>query len=181
MRLKLGKYRFQGQVQEQPQTPNRLPVASGCLPPGQIAPDFTLSGSADQPLSLSELRGQPIILVFFQGDDHSVCRDQLAFYDVIYPLFEGFNARLFGISVDHAQAQRTFAEACHFKFSLLADFEPQGAVAQRYGVYDDESGCCQRALFVVDEAGLIRWSYVAPPSVNPGADGILNTLELLYS
>jgi alkyl hydroperoxide reductase subunit AhpC len=62
-------------------------------------------------------------------------------------------------------------------FPLLADFEPKGAVAQKYGVYREQDGICERALFVIDSKGLIAWSYVSPLGVNPGADGILATLE----
>ena len=62
-------------------------------------------------------------------------------------------------------------------FPLLADFEPKGAVAQKYGVYREQDGICERALFVIDSKGLIVWSYVSPLGVNPGADDILATLE----
>ena len=64
-------------------------------------------------------------------------------------------------------------------FPLLSDFEPKGAVARLYGVYDADLGECKRALFVIDRDGIIRWSYVSPTGVNPGADGILRALESL--
>jgi len=63
------------------------------------------------------------------------------------------------------------------RFPLLADFEPKGAVARQYGVYRSQDGFCERALFVIDAEGTIRWSYVSPVGVNPGADGILAALE----
>ena len=62
---------------------------------------------------------------------------------------------------------------------MLADFEPKGAVAQSYGAYRKREGVCDRALFVLDESGIVRWSYVSPANVNPGADGILSALERL--
>ena len=62
---------------------------------------------------------------------------------------------------------------------LLSDFEPKGAVARAYGVYDAQNGVSLRALFVVDAQGIIHWSYVSPAGVNPGADGILKALESL--
>lgn len=62
---------------------------------------------------------------------------------------------------------------------LLSDFEPKGAVARLYGVYDEKSGESQRALFVIDADGIIRWSYVSPVGINPGADGLLKALEKL--
>jgi peroxiredoxin (alkyl hydroperoxide reductase subunit C) len=63
------------------------------------------------------------------------------------------------------------------RFPLLADFEPKGAVAYTYGVYDENEGTCKRALFVIDPCGIIHWSYVSPIGVNPGANGILSALE----
>ena len=62
---------------------------------------------------------------------------------------------------------------------LLADFEPKGAVAKMYGVYNEESGEAERALFVIDSNGLVRWSFVSPVGVNPSADGILKALEAI--
>jgi alkyl hydroperoxide reductase subunit AhpC len=63
---------------------------------------------------------------------------------------------------------------CH---ELLADFEPKGKVSQSYGAYDTESGHSKRALFVIDPAGKIHWSYLSPEEINPGADGIIAALE----
>jgi alkyl hydroperoxide reductase subunit AhpC len=62
---------------------------------------------------------------------------------------------------------------------LLADFEPKGAVAKKYGAYREKDGFCERALFVIDEEGVIFWSYLSPIAVNPGAEGILEALENL--
>jgi alkyl hydroperoxide reductase subunit AhpC len=64
-------------------------------------------------------------------------------------------------------------------FPLLADFEPKGAVAKMYGVYRRSDGTSERALFVLDAQGMIRWSSVSPVGINPGADGILTALETL--
>jgi len=60
---------------------------------------------------------------------------------------------------------------------LLSDFEPKGATAKAYGVYRETDGFSERALFVIDREGIIRWRYVSPVGVNPGADGILRALE----
>jgi peroxiredoxin (alkyl hydroperoxide reductase subunit C) len=65
------------------------------------------------------------------------------------------------------------------KFPLLSDFHPKGAVARQYGVYRDGDGTAERALFVIDGNGIIRWSYVSPVGVNPGANGVLAALESL--
>lgn len=67
------------------------------------------------------------------------------------------------------------------RFPLLADFEPKGGVAERYGAHRNGDGGCERALFVVDQNGVAFWSYRSPIAVNPGADGILDALERLPS
>ena len=82
-----------------------------------------------------------------------------------------------GISVDGIWCHLAFANDRHLHFPLLADFEPKGDVARRYGVYRAHEGTSERALFVIDADGIIRWSYVSPIGVNPGADGILRALE----
>jgi alkyl hydroperoxide reductase subunit AhpC len=62
---------------------------------------------------------------------------------------------------------------------LLADFEPKGKVSKEYGAYNEKEGTSLRALFVLDEDGIIQWSYLSPEGINPGADGILQALEEL--
>lgn len=150
---------------------------SQILAPGTKAPDFTLPVTADQKLSLSELRGQPVILAFYPADWSPVCGDQMSFYNEILPEFQKHRAELMGISVDGVWCHAAFAEARHLHFPLLADFEPKGTVARKYGVYRENDGICERALFVINEEGIITWSYCSPIAVNPGADGILQALE----
>jgi peroxiredoxin len=149
------------------------------LTPGTGAPDFTLRSTPDQTVSLSDFRGRPVILAFYPADWSPVCGDQLALYNEVLGEFQRFGAELIGISVDGAWSHAAFAEQRHFHFPLLADFEPKGRVARMYGVYSEKTGLSNRALFVIDGAGTIRWSYLSPMGVNPGADGILEALESL--
>ncbi|PYP12105.1 MAG: peroxiredoxin [Gemmatimonadetes bacterium] len=132
-------------------------------------------------LSLEELRGRPVVLVFYPADWSPVCGDQLALYNEVLPEFEKYGAQLVGISVDGSWCHAAYADSRKLRFPLLADFEPKGAVARAYGVYDARAGTTERALFVLDGDGNIRWSYVSDPRVNPGADGILKALEELQS
>src|SRR5688572_29347454 len=155
------------------------PQASGMLRAGTPAPDFALNATPDQVLRLSELRGRPVILVFYPADWSPVCGDQVALYNEMLSEFREYNAELVGISVDGVWCHAAFAADRKLHFPLLADFEPKGAVSRGYGVYRDEDGTSERALFVLDADGIIRWSYRSPVSVNPGADGILNALESL--
>src|SRR6266480_5396511 len=147
------------------------------LEPGTLAPNFTLHVTADQKLSLSELLGRPVILAFYPADWSPVCGDQMALYNQVLPEFQKHRAELLGISVDGVWCHAAFAENRRLHFPLLADFEPKGEVAKKYRAYRDEDGCCERALFVIDDKGKIAWSYCSPVSINPGADGILQALE----
>ena len=149
------------------------------LPPGKGAPDFELSVTPDQKVMLSEFRGQPVILAFYPEDWSPVCSDQLALYQAVLPEFRKFNAELIGISVDSVWSHLAFAKDRNLHFPLLSDFEPKGEVARTYQVYRAKEGTTERALFVIDADGIIRWSYVSPVGVNPGADGILRALESL--
>jgi peroxiredoxin len=149
------------------------------LAQGTSAPDFKLQATPDQTVSLRDLRGKPVILAFYPADWSPVCGDQMALYNEVLPEFRKFGAEILGISVDGAWCHLAFAKDRRLHFPLLADFEPKGAVARQYGVYSDGTGTCERALFVLDGGGTIRWSYVSPVAVNPGADGILDALENL--
>lgn len=149
------------------------------LSEGTEAPAFTLPSTPDQSVSLSDFRGQTVILAFYPSDWSPVCGDQMALYNEILPEFRKHNAVLLGISVDGAWCHSAFTENRHLHFPLLADFEPKGVVARAYNVYREEEGTSERALFIIDELGIIRWSYVSPIGVNPGADGILSALDAL--
>jgi peroxiredoxin len=149
------------------------------LGPGAKAPDFTLAVTPDQNLSLGDLQGQPVVLAFYPADWSPVCGDQMALYNEILPEFHKHGAALLGLSVDGAWCHQAFAKDRRLHFPLLADFEPKGAVARKYGAYRRQEGVSERALFVIDRRGLIFWSYLSPVAVNPGADGILDALEKL--
>ena len=143
------------------------------------APDFDLDAMPDKKLALHELKGKNVILAFYPADWSPVCSDQMALYNEMRRYFNKHNAELIGISVDGKWCHAAFREARNLHFTLLADFEPKGAVARKYGVYNEKAGRCERALFVLDDEGIIRWSYLSPVGINPGADGILEALEML--
>jgi len=144
-----------------------------------IAPDFELYATPDQKLRLSELRDRKVILAFYPADWSPVCGDQMSLYNEMGKYFARHNAQLIGISVDSKWSHMAFAEHNRFNFPLLSDFEPKGEVARMYGAYDGKTGECRRVLYIIDEKGIIRWNYISPVGINPGADGILNALEEL--
>ena len=151
----------------------------GVLPPGSDAPNFNLHSAPDRTVTLNELRGKPVVLAFYPADWSPVCGDQMALYNELGSEFAEQNAELIGISVDSAWCHKAFADARKIHFTLLSDFEPKGAVSRSYGAYRQSDGFSERALFVIDAAGVIQWSYLSPVGVNPGADGILAALERL--
>ena len=155
-------------------------VQDGPLEPGQVAPDFRLRTTPDQRVQLADFRGRPVVLVFYPADFSPVCGDQLALYGELQSEFARWNAIVLGISVDGIWCHLAYAKERGIHFPLLSDFEPKGAVARRYGVYRHREGVAERALFVIDEEGVIRWSYVSPIGVNPGAEGILAALEEMH-
>ena len=103
----------------------------------------------------------------------------MTLYQELIPEFRKFNAALVGISVDGIWCHLAFARDRNLRFPLLADFEPKGEVARAYQVYRAKEGTSERALYVIDAEGIVRWSYVSPVGLNPGADGILRALESL--
>jgi peroxiredoxin len=171
------------------------------LGPGVPAPDFKLRSTQslrpdrgtgapdskpqtlppDQFISLSELRGRPVILAFYPADWSPVCGDEVVLFNELLPEFQRFNAAVLGVSVDSFWSHHAFAKDRKLRFPLLSDFEPKGAVARDYGAYRQQDGFSERALFVIDAGGTIRWSYLSPLDVNPGADGVLEALEALDS
>lgn len=154
-------------------------TADTMLQAGTPAPDFTLKATPDQELSLHELRGKPVVLVFYPADFSAVCGDELAVFNQAMPLLRQEGAVVLGISVDSVWSHQAFVKQRELKFDLLADFHPKGAVGKRYGVYDEDSGVEERALFVIDAEGTIAWSYLSPMAINPGVDGVLDALDAL--
>ena len=154
-------------------------MTNSALAAGVAAPEFQLNSTPDQKVKLSDFRGNPVILAFYPADWSPVCGDQMSLYNEILGEFRQHSAQLLGLSVDGVWCHRAFAESRKLHFPLLADFEPKGEVARAFGVYRPDEGTSERALFVLDGAGVVRWSYVSPIGVNPGADGILEALEKL--
>ena len=146
---------------------------------GEHAPDFSLPSTPDQRVSLHELRGRPVVLIFYPADWSPVCSDELALFSELIPEFKDLGVQLLGISCDGIWSHLAFARERKLRIPLLSDFEPKGAVSRVFGVYDEKSGESQRALYLIDADGIVRWSYVSPVGINPGADGVIRALESL--
>lgn len=172
-----ARWRGRRNEEEASQPIRRSETSAQDLPDvGDAAPEFALPGTEGE-VDLKSFRGRPVVLAFYPADWSPTCGDQMVLYNEVLPLFEEYDAQLLGISVDGVWSHRAFAEDRNLRFPLLSDFEPKGDVARAYGVYDAERGTSERALFVLDSEGVIRWRYISPRSVNPGADGILRALD----
>ncbi len=151
------------------------------LPAGATAPALQLNPTPDQSVCLHDFRGKNVVLVFYPADWSPVCTDQLGLYQQLLPEFEKLDAEIMAISVDGIWSHIAYAQNRNIHFPLLSDFNPRGAVASAYGVFDEALGTSGRALFVIDKEGKIAWSYLSPSGINPGADGILEALEALQA
>jgi peroxiredoxin len=147
------------------------------IQPGEQAPDFTLPDQDGRKVSLADLRGQTVVLVFYPADFSPVCTDQLSVYQEVLGELEERGTKLIGISVDGAFCHRAFRDQVNIDIPLLADFHPKGEVARAYGVWSEEHGVAGRALVMVGPEGTVTWSYMSPPLEVPGANLIFDALD----
>lgn len=132
------------------------------LPVGSKAPDFSLPDSNGKMVRLSDFRGRNVVLVFYPLDWSPACSDQLSLYQSELSEFERLNAQLLCVSVDSLYSHGAWAAVRGLSFPLLADFHPKGQVARLYGVMRDSDGFSERALYVIDADGYIRFSHISP-------------------
>jgi peroxiredoxin len=128
---------------------------------GEEAPDFELRDEANQQVRLSELRGTPVVLVFYPLDFSPICTNELCAIRDDYSAFEDKGAKVFGISRDSTWTHRAFKEQQGFSHSLLADMK--GDVARLYGCWNEAAGIAERLTVVVDAGGVIRYVRHNPP------------------
>jgi len=142
--------------------PMEGPAQNAGLAVGTEAPDFALPDAEGKTVRLSDYRGKPVVLVFYPLDWSPGCSQQLDLYQHDLAEFTQRGAVLLGISVDSVYSHGAWAAVCGITFPLLAEFHPKGAVAQSYRVYRHTDGFSERALYVVDADGVIRYSHISP-------------------
>ncbi|QNN54768.1 peroxiredoxin [Nocardioides mesophilus] len=125
---------------------------------GHPAPDFELRDQHGQPVRLSSYRGKAVVLMFYPYAFSRVCTGELHEVREQQPAFESDRVQLLAVSCDPMFTLRAFADRDGLTFPLLSDFWPHGAVAAAYGVFDEVNGCARRSSFVIDRAGVVRWS-----------------------
>jgi peroxiredoxin len=149
---------------------------------GSIAPDFTLMNQDREPVTLSQLRGRPVVLAFFPAAFSSVCTKELCTFRDALARLEGLEAQVLGISVDSFFALKAFHDQQGFRFALLSDFNKQ--VIRDYGVFNEDmiglKGLAKRAAFVLDADGVVRYREVLEDARNePDYEKVYDTLASL--
>jgi peroxiredoxin len=138
------------------------PAENQGLPEGTEAPDFTLPDANNEPIALSDYRGKNVVLVFYPLDWSPACSDQLSLYQSELSEFEKFDAQVIGISVDSLYSHGAWAVVRGITYPLLADFHPKGEISRLYGVMRQPEGFSERALYIIDRQGIIRYRHVSP-------------------
>ena len=141
-----------------------LTVPAG-LGVGEVAPDFTLTDQHGKPVSLSSFRGvKNVVLVFFPFAFTSICTGELCEIRDDLGAFVSDDVEVLAISCDPMFSLRAWADAQGYFFPMLSDFWPHGSTAQAYGVFRQSNGSALRGTFLIDRAGVVRWTLVNGPS-----------------
>ncbi|HEY8302539.1 MAG TPA: peroxiredoxin [Jatrophihabitans sp.] len=138
---------------------------------GDEAPDFTLKDQNNEEFTLSSYRGsKAILIVFYPLAFTGICTGELCVVRDDISAFENDDVLTVSISVDSVYSHKIFAEREGYEFPLLADFWPHGAVAQRYGVFNETAGIANRGTFLVDTDGIVRFAEMNQPGQGRDAD-----------
>jgi peroxiredoxin len=143
---------------------------------GSAAPEFALKDQSQKEVKLSHYKGKNVVVIFYPLDWSPVCTTEHACIVNDMKRFEQLNAQVLGISVDSTWSHKAFAEKMGIHYPLLADFQPRGAVGEKFGVYLGDKGITGRAIAIVDRNGKIAWfkSYDIPtvPDIKEVAEAL---------
>ncbi|WP_402469420.1 peroxiredoxin [Isoptericola aurantiacus] len=151
-------------------------MSDGAPVAGDPAPDLTLPDTHGTPTHLADLRGEPVLVVFFPFAFSGLCTDELGELRDNLGEFEAAGVQVLAVSTDPVFALKAWQEVEGFGFDLLSDFWPHGAAARAFGVFDDESGHALRGSFLVDADGIVRWSVVRPRGRRRDLDAYLQAI-----
>ena len=125
---------------------------------GQAAPDFNLKDQNQKEVKLSDFAGKKrVVLIFYPLDWSPTCTQEHVCFVNDMKRFETLEAEVLGVSVDSAWSHKAYAEKMGIKYSLLADFNPRGAMADKYGVYLADKGITGRSVVIVNKDGKVAW------------------------
>ncbi|MFT4165697.1 MAG: peroxiredoxin [Microlunatus sp.] len=143
---------------------------------GAPAPLFSTRNQFGQPISLTESRGAPTVLIFYPYAFSSICTGELRGVRDHRQRLSDLGVRVLAISCDPMFALRAYAEAEELPFDLLTDHWPHGSIARAYGIFDDQRGCALRGTFLLDADGVVRWRVVNGIGQARDLDELLNAL-----
>ena len=147
---------------------------------GDKAPNFTLTNQFGEEVTLSDFRGKKnVVIVFYPLSFSGICKGELCELRDNFSQFEVADVELLAISVDSKFVQKQFAEQEGYKFSVLSDFWPHGAVASDYGVFLSEAGISNRATFVINKDGDLVAKFVTAPGQARSLDEYQKALSSL--
>jgi peroxiredoxin (alkyl hydroperoxide reductase subunit C) len=139
---------------------------------GAEAPDFVLKDQNNQEVKLSDFRGdKAVLLVFYPLAFTGTCQGELCQLRDNLNDFANDEVQVLTVSVDSPYSHKVWADQQGYEFPLLADFWPHGAVAQAYGVFNDERGFANRGTFLIDKSGLVRFAEMNGPGQARDQDG----------
>jgi peroxiredoxin len=124
---------------------------------GQAAPEFTLKDQTQKEVKLADFKGKNVVLIFYPLDWSPTCTNEHACFVSDLKLFQSLDAQVLGVSVDSAWSHKAFAEKMGISYPLLADFNPRGAVAEKFGVFHADKGISGRAIAIVNKSGNLAW------------------------
>ena len=147
---------------------------------GQLAPDFTLPSISGEKVSLNQYHGKKnVVLSFVPAAWTPVCSDQWPGYNIAKDIFNQYDAILLGITVDNIPTLYAWTNQMgQLWFPVLSDFWPHGAIAKKYGVLRS-NGVSERALFVIDKKGIIRYIDIHDINKRPPLEDLMGALERL--
>jgi peroxiredoxin len=130
---------------------------------GDVAPEFSLPDQDKQIVSLADLRGTPVLVVFYPFAFSGLCTGELCQLRDELAVYTDAGVEVLAVSTDPVFSLKAFREKEGFDFPLLSDFWPHGATAQAYGAFNDKAGMALRATFLLDPAGRIAFAEVNSP------------------
>jgi peroxiredoxin len=144
---------------------------------GAPAPEFSLKDQDQKEVKLGDFRGKKrVVLIFYPLDWSPVCTKEHVCIVNDKKQFEELDAQVLGLSVDSVWSHKAYAEKMGIQYPLLADFQPRGAVAAKYGVYLEDKGITGRAIFIIDRNGNLAWHKNYDIPVVPGIKEVSQAL-----
>ena len=128
---------------------------------GTTAPDFKLKNQHGEEISLSSFKGNKnVVVLFYPFAFSGICTGELCGLRDDLASFQNDNVELLAISCDPMYSNKAFAIQEGYKFPVLSDFWPHGAVSKAYGVFNEDRGCATRGSFLIDKEGKLRWRVI---------------------